>query len=285
MRFCRRVEFGPDQHFAIDHRPFRQGQRGQLGKALGDQVFAARPEPGLAVAVDQLRAHAIVLPFHLPVRRLAQRGRVALQLMGQEKGIGLAAAQRVFLVRLGRDQLQEALRGGADAAIGPAHQALRDDFAVHGGDGAQCACHEQFRDADAKAAANEFHQQEALAGFQLVPKAEQRFPNSLGRRAAQRRNALLDPFRQPGVAVARRRRQDVGDGFRQVADRVVAFVEQPVVQPGVFGSVLAQQFTGNRLARLAAGEKIHSPGRVFRRRAAEVVFQRIELAVGGGGFV
>jgi hypothetical protein len=51
------------------------------------------------------------------------------------------------------------------------------------------------------------------------------------------------------------RRQDVGDGFGQVAHGVVALVEQPFVQAGILHRVLAQQLGRHRLARLAAGRK------------------------------
>ena len=43
------------------------------GIALGDQLFAARPEEGLAAAADELAADAVPLPLGLPVGDVAER--------------------------------------------------------------------------------------------------------------------------------------------------------------------------------------------------------------------
>jgi hypothetical protein len=223
--------------------------------------------------------------FHLPVLQRAQRRGRRLQLVRQEEGIGLAAALRMLVRRLRAHQLQKALRRGADAAVGPAHQPLRNQLAVHRRDGAQRARDQQARHADAEAAADQLGQQEAFARFQLVPIAEQRRAHGLGRRAAQGRDALLHPHRQAHVAAPARRGQDVGDGFGQVAHSVVALVEQPLVQARELGGVLPQQLDRHRLARLAASQEIHGPRRVLGRRAAEVGLQRLQLAAGGGGLV
>ena len=61
----------PRENLAIDHGAVRQrrAERGDFGKALGDQILAARPQPHAAAALDELRANAVPLPFDQPIRR------------------------------------------------------------------------------------------------------------------------------------------------------------------------------------------------------------------------
>jgi hypothetical protein len=173
----------------------------------------------------------------------------------------------------------------AHAAVYPAHQPLRHQLGIDAGDFAQRTGHQQPRHADPEAAADQFHQQEAFTPSGLVPQREQRRAHRLGRRAAQRQDALVHPDCQAHIAFARWRRQNVGDGFGQVADRVIAFVEQPVVQRCPLDRVLAQQPGRHRLPRLAAGQKVDRPGGIGRTGACEIGLQRGQLAVGGGSRV
>ena len=50
-------------------------QRDDLREALGDELLAARPDPDLAGALDDLRADAVVLPLDDPVGRRGRAGR------------------------------------------------------------------------------------------------------------------------------------------------------------------------------------------------------------------
>jgi len=73
----------------------------KFGETLSQQLFTARPDPQAPLALDQLCANAIKLPFHLPVGGRAEQ-RVELlhrlrQPVSQKKRIGLPATLRVFV--------------------------------------------------------------------------------------------------------------------------------------------------------------------------------------------
>ena len=139
------------------------------------------------------------------------------------------------------------------------------------------------RDAHAKAAADQLRQQKALAPVQLVPVA-QKLVAQLGRvRAAQSQHAFLDPLREPERRFARRRRQHMRDGFREIADRLIRLLEKPLRQARALAGEFAEQARGHRLARLAAREKIRRPRRIFGLRAGEIRDQRFEFFVGRCG--
>ena len=103
------------------------------------------------------------------------------------------------------------------------------------------ALHQQLADADAKAAADQLGEQEAPGVSSSSQYGATRCGLLLGRQAAQRQQALLDPLGQAEVARARRRRQHVRDGLGEVADRLVALVEQPVGDAGALAGDRAQQ--------------------------------------------
>jgi hypothetical protein len=69
----------------------------------------------------------------------------------------------------------------------------------------------------------------------------------------------------------------VGDGLGEVADGLVAGVEEPGVDAGPLAGECRQQGARHDLARLAAGQEVHRPGRVARRGGREVALQRIDL--------
>ena len=80
----------------------------------------------------------------------------------------------------------------------------------------------------------------------------------------------------------RGRRQHQRDGLGEIAHGLVAGLEQPVVDGRQRAGGAAQQRGGQHLARLAAGQKVHRPGGVGRRRVGEVALQRRHL-VGRAG--
>ena len=59
----------PGEDLAVDDRTRGQDvtDRRDLGIALGDELFTARPEKGLPTAPDELTADAIPFPFGLPI--------------------------------------------------------------------------------------------------------------------------------------------------------------------------------------------------------------------------
>ena len=127
------------------------------------------------------------------------------------------------------------------------------------------ALHEQLADADAKAAADQLVEQEAPG----VSSSSQYDGDArgllLGREAAQRQQALLDPLGEAEVARRARRRQHVRDGLGEVADRLVAGVEEPVVDAGARGT---RAPTARRSARPGAACRRRGSRPPRRRRAA-----------------
>jgi len=59
----------PHHDFAINHRTIGQAtdQAVEFRETFSQQLFPARPDPQAALALDQLCANAIKLPFHLPI--------------------------------------------------------------------------------------------------------------------------------------------------------------------------------------------------------------------------
>ena len=169
--------------------------------------------------------------------------------------------------------------------VDPTHHALGHLLGVDAGVCRQRALHQQLADTDAEAAADQLDEQEAAVGVELVPGLAQAARLLLGRQAAQRQQALFDPVRQTGVAGPRRRGQDMGDGLGEVAHRLVTGLEQPVVHPRGLAGGAAHQGRRHHLARLAAGQEVHRPGRVGRWRIGEVAHQRRDLVAGGGAGV
>jgi hypothetical protein len=86
---------------------------------------------------------------------------------------------------------------------------------------------------------------------------------------------------QRPVADINRWRQDERQRLRQIADRLVAFVEQPVRHAGRTRTGFAQHARRDRLPRLAAREEVHRPRSVCRRHLREVSLHRLHAMAGG----
>ena len=256
----------PDHDLAVEHGAVGQRlrQRDDLGKALADELLAARPDPDLPGALDHLRADAVVLPLDDPLgRRGEARGEVAfgeVELMGEEERVRLADVERAGVGRTG--ELREACCAGRRLGVAVAHHPLGDELGVDAGALGERALHEQLADADAKAAADQLVEQEAARRVELVPIRSDPRRLLLGREAAQRQQAVLDPLGQAEVAALRGRRQDQGDGLGEIADGLIAGVEQPVVDAGLAARRRPQHGARDDLARLAAGEEIDRPRRI-----------------------
>ncbi len=165
----------PDQDLAVDHRAIRQfaGQLAEFREALADQLFATRPDPDLPVALDQLGADAVPLPFDEPVLRRAEQGVElldrGLQRMGEKEGVGLAAALRMFVFGLVGNQREVAFGAGTVRKVGIANQPLRDPFRIEIDQRGQRTGDQQFRDAHTKGAGDQFDADHQAEPVQLRP--------------------------------------------------------------------------------------------------------------------
>ena len=207
--------------------------------------------------------------------------------MSEEERKRLAGRQHAELVRVGirprrRDQAGIGLGIGPRLLVGVAHHALGDQLGIERRMLGQRALHQQLADADPEAAADQLGQQETAGRVEFVPVTGDRLGLPLRRRIAQRQQAVLDPLRQAAIGQARRRRQHQRDRLGQVADRLVALLEQPVVDAGALAGERAQQAGRNDLARLAAGQKIDRPRRIGGVGQGQVGAQRAHF-VGGRG--
>lgn len=198
----------PDQQFAVDHAAVGQlpAEGVQLGEALGDQLFAPGPDPQLAVAAYQLRADAVPLPFRQPVAGRAEAFveglGLQLQRVGEEEGVGLAAAFAVFVGAFGGDQPAVAVGAGDTADVGVADHALGDALGVQAAEAGQGAGHQQARDADAEGAGDEFVEHQQAVAIEPRPEPRQALGEFGRRQAAQGQQVLFQPVGEALLAVA-----------------------------------------------------------------------------------
>ena len=183
---------------------------------------------------------------------------------------------------LGRGQALVVRRSRHELGVGVAHHALGQHLGIQPGVAGQRALHQQLADADSETTANQLGEQEALRRAQLVPVGGDALCLVCCIGATQRQQPLLDPASQAHITLPARRRQHMGDGFGQVTHRLVAGVEQPVVDAGAAAGQFTQRLRGHHLARLAAGQEVHGPGRVVRFGRCEILGQRLHLGAGGG---
>ena len=94
------------------------------------------------------------------------------------------------------------------------------------------------------------------------------------RQRRQRQQTLLDPFVKRHVGDAGRRREQMRDGFGEIADSVVALFEQPHGNARSIRREGAQLRRGDRLAGALAAEEEHGPGGIGGRGTRKVVAQR-----------
>ncbi len=272
----------PDQHLAVEHGAVGQLQRaaGELGEALGDEFLAARPEPVRTAAAHELCTDAVVLPLDEPVVARPERGRIRGERVREIERVRRAAARRRRGVSR-RDQRLEVGGAAARRDVGVADEPLRDELRVESRVLRERARHQQARDTDAKPAADELDQQEAPGRIELVGVGAQPRQRFGRREAAQRQHARLDPVREAEDAAARWRRQQVRDRLGEVADSLVALLEQPVGNAAGCEGELAQGAAVDDLARLAAGEEVDRPGGICRRHGGEIPDQRLDLGLRG----
>ena len=182
---------------------------------------------------------------------------------------------------------REALGARRHPAVGVAHHALRDALGVDAGAFGQRALHQQLADADAKAAADQLGEQEAARRCRARPsrRATRAACSSGGRpRSGSRRSSTHSA--RPRSLVARRRRQHVRDGLGEVADRLVALVEQPVVDAGALAGERASSTSfGTTWRGLPPARKYTAQAASAGAALGEVALERLDLGVGRGGRV
>src|SRR5471030_971573 len=167
--------------------------------------------------------------------------------MSQEKWVRqaeIAFMRRggVFIVcAFGCDQPEIARGARRLLRIGPADHALGNAFVIHTRDNGQRAHDELTRDTHAKTAAYQLGQQETFAPVELVPVAEQAGSKLTRLEAAQGQHTPLDPLRKAEFGRALRGWQDVGDGFSQIADRLIRLFEEPFRQAGALAGELGEK--------------------------------------------
>ena len=200
--------------------------------------------------------------------------------MRQKEWKGLANVARHR--RLVRDQTGKGRGIGAGRLVGVAHHALRHHGRLEAGHFSQRALHQQLAHAHPKAAADQLDEQEAPCRIELIPPGRDLRRLRLRRGLAQGQQPLLDPRGQGQIAGARRCGQHLGDGLGQIAHRLIALLEQPVIDAGSLAGQRTQHPGGHHLTRLATREEIDRPGRVGRIRLGKITPQRRHLGVGGG---
>ena len=245
---------------------------------MRDQLFAARPEPGLAAAADELRADAVPLPLDQPVGAIAERRRA-----------GLRAATRGRTDRAATDRpppvsaATTAANHSADGVQSPISRAATIGRLDAGRVG-QRADDQRLRHADAELAGQQLVEEEALGARQR--RATSRSPSSrcvAGSAFCSGRSRSSTHVGERQIRLGRAGRHRVErerDELGEVAGRRVALAQQPVGQPVTSCAHCAQPGRRHDALQAAAGEKEDRPRRVGGRRVAEVRRQRRDLRVG-----
>ena len=194
--------------------------------------------------------------------------------MGEEERIG-AQGIRAFL--LFRDEPLPGLGGRLPASAQPMeHRGL-----VYACDAAQSARHEALRDPDSKAARDQLVEEEPLALVRHAPCVEYEGLLLVVPEAAESDDALFDELREGRRLRAlvllsrfRRRMHEKRDGLGEVADRVVALLDQPQRVPADLRGPLAQEARVDRPSALATEENVGCPGGVRSGCIREVLDER-----------
>ena len=267
---------GKGQNLAINHRPLRQkiGNLTQFGKTLGQQILAPRPQMMGAAAQDQLAPDSIPFPFGRPICWWPKVGQI-VQRMSKCKRVGPRCA-----VTIRRNQ------GGIGGAGGRpvAHQPVGQDIGRGARGLPQGAGQQLGADPHPKPPGQQFGEQEPLQRGQLVPCGQDaRLAGGLVclRQGFQR----LDPVGQAVVRGRGRRRQDQCDGFGQIADDGIGFLEQPQRNACGLRRPLAQQGGADHPFWPPPGEQRDAPQLVHGRGGLEIGGQGRHFGTGAGGLV
>ena len=138
---------------------------------------------------------------------------------------------------------------------------LRHPLGVDAGALGERALHQQLADADAEAAADQLVEEEAPGVSSSSQYEATRAACSSGDRPRSGSSRSSTHSARPR-SLSRRRRQHVGDGLGEVADRLVAGVEQPGVDAGALA--------GERRSKRAVGTTWRGlpPARKYTAQAA-----------------
>ena len=170
------------------------------------------------------------------------------------------------------DQSAIALRRWTRRQIRISDQPLRNALCIDIRNGGQRTRDQQLRYADAKASRDQLDANELPRAIQLVEPREQSRDRLVGRQTAQRQQTRLDPQRESGnIHGLRRRGQQQRNRFRKIADRLIAFLEQPFGYPALSEHELPQRLGRDELARTATGQEVHGPRGIGRLGVAEVI--------------
>ena len=253
------------------------------GKRWVIELLAARPEPRLSAAPDELRADAIPFPFDQPVARIAER--VAADLRAATRGrTGRAATGR-------RRRVRRARRTSNHSADGVQSPMSRAAIVVGSLPAAsrQRADDERLRDADAELAGQQLVEEEALG------RAAGRATSAMTRSRCAAGSAFCSGSSRSSTHAASGRSASGGPGghgvererdeLGEIAGGGVALVEQPLRQSRRLLRPLPQPRRRHDALQPPAGEKEDRPRGVGRRRVAEIGRQRRDLGVGGRGLI
>ena len=187
------------------------------------------------------------------------------------------------------DQRLKVLRARCSPRLGVADHALRHPVFLDARDLRQRLDDLQTRDAHSQFARDELEEDKPFVRGKFVdPLSEAAIPLHVVKHR-QRQQPLAHPNVERGLFLRNAAGQKERQRFRQIADAVVAFFDQPVRKPGAFDGEAAQEARRHGLARLAAGEKINDPcrarpaGRIISRCGESIDQRRQFCARRGGG--
>ena len=229
-------------------------------------------------AADQLRADAVPFPFDLPLGRVAEVRDIAFQRIGEAERVGPAD---IGVAGVGGDQLAPEFGGGLPLS----HQAMRHDLGAMPLASARARTTRLCETPTRNSPVISLFQTKRWRFVQLAPGLDEPAAARLVVGLAQGQQALFDPVVQRQRAGGGGRRQEQRDGFGEVADGVVALVEQPVRDAGLFDGPLRELARFQEALGTAADQEVDGPGGVLGLGGGEVALEGLDLVVGLGGLV
>ena len=198
--------------------------------------------------------------------------------MREKEGIRLAAGcEHGHALGHRLDQREVTLCIRHPAGVGIADHALCDQGCLETGDLGQGTHHQLLRHANPKTAGDQLVERKAAIPVELRPPGLERLDADLGLRPPQGQQTFFHPLRQTQRRAGLSIGEQMGDGFGQVANARIAFVDQPLGQATDLARRLAKQSCRHDLARLAASEKVGRPGGIGGRCLTQIAHHRLDL--------
>jgi len=168
-----------------------------------------------------------------------------------------------------------------------AHHAVGDDCGVQAVELGERVLDGLLLNPHTEPSCQQLVEDQSFLGAEEGPRTSQRLALFLGRQALKGKESSGYKVRKwagLGCYVCPRYRgEEEGGGFREVADVVVGFLEEPEGEVGFLSDPGAEQGGGKESFRASTGEEVKGPGRIGVGAIAEVVLEELFFGAGPRG--